>query len=290
MTWAKRLGLDERRAVVRGVRMRYYVGGRADGPALVLAHGLSGAASNWVSLAPLLANRCRLFIPDLPGHGGSAPVAAAPSLDAFADRLLDLAALEGMDEAVYVGHSLGGTIALRAAIRRPAAVAGLVLLAAAGIGSASKRAENAITLLVLTRPGRAVAPFRRTIARLRPLRRPVFGYWEVSDTAALSPEATLGFLEGPSLHTDVAPAAYALVDADPRQHLERIRCPRLVLWGAEDKLVPLCDGIEYARRLRSPLRVIPDCGHLLIGERPEACADAVLGFLHRIGQLDELPG
>ena len=48
--------------------------------------------------------------------------------------------------------------------------------------------------------------------------------------------------------------------------------------AARDRQVPLDDGFEYARRLRAPLRVIADCGHLLIGERPDACARAVLEF------------
>jgi pimeloyl-ACP methyl ester carboxylesterase len=55
----------------------------------------------------------------------------------------------------------------------------------------------------------------------------------------------------------------------------------LVLWGARDRQVPLEDGFEYARRLRAPLRVIADCGHLLIGERPEVCARAALEFFGR---------
>jgi pimeloyl-ACP methyl ester carboxylesterase len=43
--------------------------------------------------------------------------------------------------------------------------------------------------------------------------------------------------------------------------------------------VPLSDGFEYARRLRAPLRVIADCGHLLVGERPDVCARAALEWL-----------
>ena len=66
---------------------------------------------------------------------------------------------------------------------------------------------------------------------------------------------------------------------DARLELDRIGCPVLVLWGARDLLVPLADGYEFARRLRAPIRVIADCAHLLIGERPDACADAIGEFL-----------
>ena len=89
-----------------------------------------------------------------------------------------------------------------------------------------------------------------------------------------------------ALHTDVRSAGDALVRDDPRVDLERVRCPALVLHGARDRQVPLRDGFEYARRLHAPLRVIADCGHLLIGERPGAVVDAISDW---VGHIDELP-
>jgi pimeloyl-ACP methyl ester carboxylesterase len=107
----------------------------------------------------------------------------------------------------------------------------------------------------------------------------VFGFFEVSDPAALSPAAVEGFLAGPALHTDVLSPGRALVADDPRIDLDRVRCPCLVLAGARDRMVPVADAIEYARRLRAPLRIVPDCGHLVIGERPDACVEAIAELL-----------
>src|ERR671928_511889 len=86
MTDAKREipGLEERFAEVRGTRLRYLVGG--EGEPLVLVHGLGGAVANWLALAPLLLPGRRVLAPELPGHGGSSPLPAAPSLNAYADR------------------------------------------------------------------------------------------------------------------------------------------------------------------------------------------------------------
>jgi pimeloyl-ACP methyl ester carboxylesterase len=81
------------------------------------------------------------------------------------------------------------------------------------------------------------------------------------------------------MNTDSLGAGIALTQDDPRQSLDRVHCPALVLFGARDRQVPLCDGFEYARRLHAPLRVIADCGHLLVGERPDACARAALEVL-----------
>ena len=288
MTDAKRIaGLEERRAEVGGASLRYFVGG--SGPPLVLVHGLAGAAANWVELAPLLARRHRLLIVELPGHGGSEPLPAAPTLDPYADCVVELARLEGLLPAPLVGHSLGGAVALRAAERHPGEVAAVVLLAAAGISSARKTFEGSVTYALLGRPGRAVAPFRKLIARAPWARWLVFGHWQVDDPPALSAAATEGFLSGPALHSDVRQAAQALRAGDERFGLDRVRCPCLCVWGANDRMVPLGDGFDYARRLGAPLRVIAGCGHLLIGERPGACAHAIETFLDRIGDLEELP-
>jgi pimeloyl-ACP methyl ester carboxylesterase len=88
MTDAKVIpGFDERSAEVKAGRLRYFVGGGGDGAPVVLVHGLGGAAVNWVDLAPLLARRHRVLVPDLPGHGGSNPLPAVPNLAVFADRV-----------------------------------------------------------------------------------------------------------------------------------------------------------------------------------------------------------
>jgi pimeloyl-ACP methyl ester carboxylesterase len=131
--------------------------------------------------------------------------------------------------------------------------------------------------------------FRHAFARRPRLRYLPFGVWGADDPAGLSAEQVLGFLEGPSQHTDVWSAGQALLRDDPRQDLDRVHCPVFLLWGARDRLVPLADGFEYARRLRAPIRTLPAAGHLLVGEDPEGCAAVLLGFLDGIGEVDELP-
>lgn len=270
-------GFAERREPVKGVRLRWFVAG--EGSPVVLVHGLGGAASNWVELAPDLARDHRVLVPDLPGHGGSSPLPAVPNLEPYADRLGLVLEREAVAPAVVVGHSLGCVVALRLAMRRPELVRGLVLVSAAGIGSSTRRARQALWLSSLVRPGRLIAPQRKRIARSSRLRALVWGSWATPDGTAVSPAATEGLLEGPLLHTDTAGAAMALAEDDPRIDLERLSCPSTLLWGARDPQVPIADAFEYARRLDAPLRVVAGAGHLVIAERPEACLDAIRGFL-----------
>ncbi len=273
-------GFAERREPVKGVRLRWFVGGQ--GRPIVLVHGLGGAASNWIELAPELARDHRVVVPDLPGHGGSPPLPALPNLAPYADRLALLLERERVSRALVVGHSLGCLVALRLAMRSPELVRGLVLISAAGIGSTTRRARYALAVSSLVQPGRVLARFRSAIARSSRLRALVWGGWATPDGTTISPAASLGLLEGPSLHTDTASAAAALVQDDPRVELERVRAPSLVVWGARDPQVPIDDAFEYARRLRAPLRVVAGAGHLVIVERPEACLDAITQFSDRV--------
>jgi pimeloyl-ACP methyl ester carboxylesterase len=264
-------GFEERENTDAGARIRYLVGGT--GPPVVLVHGLGGLASNWRLVAPALASGRRVIVPELPGHGGSGRLRAAASLDPFAEAVLAVAEVESAVPAPWVGHSLGGLVALRAAVRRPDAVTGIVLAAAAGISSSSRIGEATVTAMGILRPGRLAGRHRARVSRSRLGRTLAFGWWGVADPAALDPAMAEAFLAGPPQHTDTLTAGRALVATDPRADLDR--------W------VPLQDGMEYARRLRAPLRVIADCGHLAIGERPDVVTRAIREFLDRLdSQLD----
>jgi pimeloyl-ACP methyl ester carboxylesterase len=272
-------GFEERFAEVRGSRMRYFVGGRGDAPPLVLLHGLGGAATNWVDIAPILGRQRRVLVPELPGHGLSTPLPVVPNLAVFADRLALLAEAEVMLPAAVVGHSLGGVVALRLALRRPDDVSAVVLAAAAGISSTTRRAKYGLRILGIIGPRRLVAPWAHRVADSPRMRYLVFGRWGASDPLILSREAVDGFLAGTKLASDSTSAARALVVDDVRQELSNIRCPCLILWGARDNQLPLADAFDFARRLKAPVRTIADCGHLLIGEHPRACAEAIESFL-----------
>jgi len=270
-------GFSDRTARYRTARVRYLAAGA--GPPLVLVHGFGGAAGNWRLIAPALAEGHRVLVPELPGHGGSSPLPGAPTLDPYAEAVLAVLEAEEALPAAWIGHSLGGLVALRAAIRRPEAVTGVVLAAAAGISSSSPASRTVVELLAVLKPGKRVAPFRQRLARSRRGRTLTFGWWGVADPARFETEMAEAFLAGPAEHTDTASAGRALAGGDPRLELGLVRSPCLCLWGANDNWVPLRDGMEYARRLRAPLRSIADCGHLLIGERPDAVLHAVREFL-----------
>jgi pimeloyl-ACP methyl ester carboxylesterase len=254
--------------------LRVVVGGA--GAPVVLLHGLAGAARNWRDVAVLLAPDHRVVAPDLPGHGGSPPLAGAPGLDGFADAVAAAVdELGAAGPALVVGHSFGAHVALALAASRQDQVRALLLVAPSGIETRRRSARVVVLGSAILRPGARVAPFARRFADRPWFRRAVLRPWYVSDATAISGRATRAFFAQLPAHTGLRAAARAMLDDDPRFRLDAIACPTLLLWGARDAQVPLRDGFELARRLRAPIRAVADCGHLLIGERPDAVVDAV---------------
>ena len=208
----------------------------------------------------------RLIVPDLPGHGGSAPLPATPTLRGFADALVPL--LDGPTDVL--GHSLGGVVALRLAERQPA----LVRRARARGGRRDLqldppcRAARSPSWASSSPGGSPAGASTGSRARAR-LRRLVFGPFEVSNPDLLSERAVHGFLRGPLLHTDAIGAG-----AGARRRRPAARPRAGALPGARALGRPRPPGAARATASSTPaacarrLRVIADCGHLLIGERP----------------------
>jgi pimeloyl-ACP methyl ester carboxylesterase len=274
--------LEERR--VGGLRI--YAGG--DGRPVVLLHGLGGAAANWVEVVPALAAAYRVLALDLPGHGGSDAPPLRAGMPWFADAVADALEAERVRGAIVVGHSFGGHLALHLALQRPDQVGALLLAAPSGIRTRTRFVQAAIAASTFVRPGRLVARARGRYAARGWFRRAVFQPLFVSDADAFSERATLGFLSGQEEHCNTAIAGRAMVADDPRPELARLRCPTLVVWGAADTQLPLDDAFEYARRLRAPLRIVADCGHLVIGERPAAVLDGVRHLDVLVGEAEAL--
>src|SRR5207248_9043217 len=115
---------------VDGIHLHYTEAG--DGPALVFLHGLGATHANWEFTLPAFADRWRVIAPDLPGHGGSAKPDAPYTIDFYAGVVRSLGRELGVREAVVVGNSLGGQIALELGLSYPTWTRALVLAAPAG--------------------------------------------------------------------------------------------------------------------------------------------------------------
>ena len=178
---------------------------------------------------------------------------------------------------------MGGFIGIELAIRFPERVERLVLVSAAGLSIEYLRNERALAVLGalgnrLAAYSGWVASRSDALARRPVARRAIFGI------VAHRPDR----LPGPLVAEQVRgsgkpgfiPALDALTDYPIRDRLGEIACPTLIVWGAEDKLVPARDADEFARLIPNSRKVVwPETGHVAMLERPEAFNALVQAFL-----------
>jgi pimeloyl-ACP methyl ester carboxylesterase len=105
------------------------------GSAIVIVHGLLGAARNWTGMAKELAAGHRVFALDLRNHGRS-PWAATMSFDEMTDDLAGFVGRQGLGAVALIGHSLGGKVAMRLALTRPELIERLVVVDVAPVAYA----------------------------------------------------------------------------------------------------------------------------------------------------------
>jgi pimeloyl-ACP methyl ester carboxylesterase len=243
------------------------------GPAIVFIHGLSGSWQNWLEQLPVFARDHRVIAFDLPGFGASEMPREKITISGygrFVDALLDEL---GATSAAVVGNSMGGFIGIELAIRFPERVERLVLVSAAGLSIEYLRNERALAVLNAIENRLAaysgwLASRSDALARRPVARRMIFGI------VAHRPDRLPGPLVAEQVRgsgkAGFIPALDALTDYPIRDRLGEIACPTLIVWGAEDKLVPARDADEFARLIPNSRKVIwPETGHVAMLERPE---------------------
>lgn len=256
-----------------------------EGPPVVFVHGLSGVWQNWLETLPDIARDHRAIALDLPGFGRS-PMPAGPiSITGYARLLGGLLDALDLPSATLVGNSMGGFVAADLAIQEPARVDRLALVAAAGISVEQMRNDRGLALLrrletLVELYGAFVASRVDAVTRRRRLRRAMLR------VVMAEPESLPGPLIREQLEGTGAPgfldAVEALTTYPIRDRLPEIAVPTLVVWGAEDRLVPLADAHRFAELIPdTELVVYPRTGHVPMLERPQRFLEDLSAFLTR---------
>lgn len=252
------------------MKVAYEVAGT--GPPVVLLHNILASADMWSELVPHLATRFRVITIDARGHGRS-PHAATPFT--IADMVEDTTSVLdelGVDLAVWGGLSMGGMVALSAAVRAPRRVRALMLL---DTDAGPARLTDRLQYRVMS----AVA----TIVGVRPLLSQLIALSLGPTTRRTRPDLVAGW-RARFLRAHVPSARHAIAAVagrdDLRPRLRDIAVPTLVIVGEEDAAFPppiaraIASGIRDAR-----LVIIPEAGHVSASEQPQAVARALLAFL-----------
>src|SRR5215207_9648324 len=129
--------VEEQNVEIDGLPVRYLAAG--EGPPLVLLHGAGDNSLDWRWVMPALAANHRVYAPDLPGSPDSARPAADYSPAFFERFVAGFLDASGIESVAVAGNSLGGLIALRLALSKPARVTALILIDSAGRGRSTRR-------------------------------------------------------------------------------------------------------------------------------------------------------
>ena len=251
--------------VLHGHRVFYRSAG--SGPVVVLVHGITSTSATWANVLPYLAERFTFIAPDLLGHGESAKPRGDYSLGAYASGIRDLLIALGHDRATFVGHSLGGGIAMQLAYLFPEHCDRLVLVSSGGLGrdiTALLRAaslpgsELVLPLLANERTLAAGHAVGRALGRIGLRVHTDLGEVLRGHASLADGEARAAFLN--TLRT-IVDFRGQRVNAADRLYLTQA-IPFLLVWGERDPIIPVEHALAaHAALPGSRLELFPEAGH-----------------------------
>lgn len=265
-----------------GAVLNYVDIGSGSGPALLLVHGLGGSWKVWLeNITPFVDHR--VIVVDLPGFGDSTPPASC-TFTAYAETLVRLCHDLGLTSVVVAGNSFGGWVSAELALRNPDLVVGLVLIDAAGI--VPTRSERLKVVNMMRTAGR-MAPlgvrFKDRVINSPKNRKRAFGFI-IAHADLLPPDlATVLMPDRTSpVFATVINEAVTSWSQEWCDLVAKVDIPAVVVWGAEDKQLPLRHAQLWHRMLvDSELVVVPGAGHMPMLESPRLVNDAMRRLLQR---------
>ena len=222
-----------------------------------------------------LAAKFRLLAPAHPGCGESDSIKSIADIDDLAFHYLDVLDALGLQSAAIVGTGLGGWVATEIAVRNPERVSRLALVGAAG----------------LQMPGAQIADIfmysqHRDGGIMRDLRNLLFGDADSALANSIIPDGRTNIPDEVRRYKSLTLAGRVgweppyLHDRKLLDRLHRIAAPALLIWGEQDRFVPLANGRAYEANLpKAALKVLPGVGHSAILEAPEQCMALIAPFL-----------
>ena len=281
--WAAHLHQIE---VEGGVLNYVDLGGDGSRPPVVFVHGLGGNWQNWLENLPRVGAGRRALAIDLPGFGASEMPSEAISISGYA-RIIDAFCRKlDLGPVAVVGSSMGGFIGAELAISYPERADRLLLAAAAGISVTNLHRRPTMTAARVTTAlgvGAIAASYARTVVARSRLRyvalSPV-----VRHPNLISPAIAFELVRGTGKPGYLG-ALDALLSYDFRDRLPEIGCPTLLVWGAEDMMVPVRDADEFERLIPDARKlVLADTGHAPMLERAETFNRHLIEFLVEAGE------
>lgn len=267
-----------------GAPLALYYEEHGEGAPVLLLHGLGESTFTWHEIAPELAKGHRVIALDLKGFGRSdKPKDHAYAADDQAALVARFIAAKKLDAVTIIGHSFGGTVALKTALADGVAetrrIRRIAVIGAPALPRATAPHLDLVRIPALPDVLASALP-PEWIARLL-LSEAMGGAKEVSEATVQGYAAP--YRDPEAMHPFLATARAIVKEKDEKivvRRLRQIRVPVLVVWCRKDPIVPLRSGRKLAATLRtSRLRIIDGCHHLPQHERPRQLLSELQRFL-----------
>lgn len=257
-----------------GWTIHYEELGERGRPAILMTLGLSHRIAHWGKLAAALADLAHVVVFDCRGMGASERRDEPYTID---DEVGDMAAvLDAVDvrSAAVYGRSRGGMLAQQFALTHPERTSALILSGTSHRGPGSVGSTDAVNRAMEIRPDMT----REEIFATQNEAMASAG-WRERDPEAFDYLMSVD-LEAPPRRFAVIRQQESVANWSSFERLGEIRCPTLVICGVDDGMVPPENSRQIASKIpHARLRLIPQCGHLPMLEKPEDVADLVAAFL-----------
>jgi pimeloyl-ACP methyl ester carboxylesterase len=271
-------------AEIDGVRLHYQEKG--SGAPLVLIHGYTSSTYSWKDVFEPLAKSFHVIAVDLKGFGFSAKPDGDYTRRAQALLVAHLLDHLQLDKVWVCGNSMGGEVALNFALLSPERVAGLILIDSAGV--VVPGADTlAPSYLLVPGVGRVLMALVLTSDKLvrSGLEKSLYNHALITEERVASYHRPLK-TRGGQLAALRAITQRSLFAVEP--NLNKIASPTLIIWGAQDALIPLAAGQKMHSLIKdSQLVVFENCGHLPQEEMPARVVEEVTRFIeisHRVAE------
>jgi pimeloyl-ACP methyl ester carboxylesterase len=256
-----------------GTRLHYWDRGRQGAPVLVLVHGAHDAATTWEGWAPLLESDFRLIVPDLPGHGLTGRTNTdLYRMEEMVSAIHELLTRLGIQSAHFAGNSTGGNVVWRYALAHPTELERMVLLNPWGYPPPGGAKEDSVLSQAFIKYGDPHWLVR-------------YGFKRAVHDPSVITDSRVGRWADFILRAGsrVAHAKRRMMRArtqEPVERLPEIAQPTLLLWGDQDRIIPVAYGSRFDRALpNSRLQIYRGVGHMPQLEVPERSATDARDFL-----------
>ncbi len=288
-------GFEQHRVPTSQAQIHVLTGG--EGPPVLLLHGYPQTHAAWHAVAPRLCRHFTLVIPDLRGYGESKGPPPDPqhinySKRTMAQDMVELMSALGHQRFMLAGHDRGGRVGYRLALDHPERISHFAAIDIIPTLTAAERMNKDTAMstyhwLFLAQP----APMPERLIGHDPefYLRHLLDRW-AGKREALSPEAVAEYIRHfrkPSVIGATCEDYRAGMSVDlehdraDRDAGRKIRCPTLILWGRRYLSAKAQSPLEVWRNwAQDVFEIALDCGHFVMEEQPQACADALYEFFN----------